>query len=236
MQRILVWDLPIRLFHWLLVVAVSVCLVTGEAEGAAYAAHVAAGYVALVLIGFRLVWGVIGSRHARFADFLYRPAEVGNYVRGLLRGAARRYIGHNPLGGLMAVTLILVIGLAVLTGMFGAEEGAPLWPLPAGWGVDVKALGEAHEVLGNLSIVLVGLHILGVAVDYVLTRENLVWPMVSGRKEMDEATAAHEPALVGAWRGAVMGVLVLLGGAYLFANTDFAQLAAQQQENDDNDD
>lgn len=201
--RIKVWDGVVRSFHWSLVVAVFVAYFT-EPEDAGLAVHVWAGYLVGGLVVLRIVWGFVGTPHARFGDFAFAPAHALRYALGLLRGRAERHIGHSPAGAWMVYLLLLVLGATVLTGMsvLAVEKHAgPLAPLfassePAGAAMqavpdresanrDEDALEELHELLGNLVMILVALHILGVVVASFAHRENLVRAMITGWKRAD---------------------------------------------------
>jgi cytochrome b len=222
-----VWDLPTRLFHWLLFLAVVVSYVTGEERGWLFAVHTVSGYVVALLLLFRLVWGFIGSRRSRFGDFVRGPWAVTDYAKHLAHLHPPRFIGHNPLGGWMALALMTVLALSVITGLFSAqEEGAArgiLFPLIAGYGDE--GLGEIHEFLGNLVVVLASVHVAAVFADWLLTRENLVGAMLTGRKRVDPAVAAKEPPFVAGWRALIIVLLVAIAGAALFRGTDFAAIA-----------
>jgi cytochrome b len=223
-----VWDLPTRLFHWLLFLAVVISYASSEEEGWLFAVHTASGYVVALLLLFRLVWGFAGSRHSRFASFVRGPRAVAEYGKQLAHLRPPRFVGHNPLGGWMVIALIAVLGLTVLSGLFSAEkEGAArgiLFPLIAGYGKE--GLGDIHEVLGNLVVVLASVHVAAVFADWVLTRENLTAAMFTGRKHVDPAMATGEPPFAPGWRALIIASLVALAGAALFRATDFAGMVA----------
>jgi cytochrome b len=125
----------------------------------------------LVLIGLRVVWGLVGSEHARFSDFLFSPTRTMDYLRSLRSGRPRHYLGHNPAGGWMVVALLLSLAVAAVSGvmMGGAED---------------EVLEEVHEAFANLSLLLVVVHVSGVVVSSLLHRENLVKAMLTGFKMM----------------------------------------------------
>lgn len=168
-----VWDPFVRVFHWSLVTLFAAAFITGdELEWL----HVRIGYAILGLIALRLVWGIIGPRHARFASFVRRPRAVIAYIRDVVLLRAPRYLGHNPAGAAMIVALLaLLLG----TGFTGY-----LMTTNAFWGS--KALEEVHEAFANLTIAAVVLHVLGVLVSSFVHRENLVRAMVTGRKRAEE--------------------------------------------------
>jgi cytochrome b len=178
-----VWDPFVRIFHWTLVLAVLTAYFTEEDL---LGLHTWAGYTVLALIGARLLWGLVGPRHARWSSFVRGPRATLAYVAELRRGQPKRYLGHNPAGAAMVVALLggltatAVIGLIVL----GADQGAgPLAPYVQGLSAGtVHDLEEVHEWLANLTMLLVPLHLLGVALASLQHRENLVRAMFDGYK------------------------------------------------------
>lgn len=169
-QRILVWDIPTRLFHWLLAASFAGAFLTAESERLRDI-HVMLGYSFAGLIAFRLVWGFVGSRYARFRSFLFSPTAVIAYLRSLLSRSPRHYLGHNPVGGI-AVFLMLGLGIATaLTGWMHFNDIGGEWT------------EEVHEAVANGMLALVGVHIVGVLVSSFLHRENLVRAMFTGRKD-----------------------------------------------------
>ena len=221
-----VWDLPTRIFHWALVIAVVVSYATGGEEGSWFVVHTVSGYVVALLLLFRLAWGFSGSAHSLFSDFVYSPTSVSAYVRRLVRLAPPKFVGHNPLGGWMVILLLVVLAANVITGLLSGEEHGPgglLLPLIAAPGEE--GLGDVHEVLANVIVVLACLHILGVVADWLLTRENLLRAMITGNKMLDEKSAAEEQQPVSGWRALVVTALVAIAGFALFHQTDFAELA-----------
>lgn len=202
-ETIKVWDPLVRIFHWSLVAAFAIAYLTGEEESAL---HVWSGYAVLGLVLFRLVWGVVGTRHARFTDFVYRPAYVIAYAKTFIAGRAERYIGHNPLGGLMVVALLVSLLATAGSGLlvYGTQGEGPLAGMMASStapaaraderGYRLQAEGhdeehegeeiweEVHELFANLTLLLVGLHIVGVIASSLMHGENLVRAMITGRK------------------------------------------------------
>src|SRR5512144_491074 len=221
-----VWDLPTRIFHWVLVIAVVVSYATGGEKGSWFVVHTVSGYVVALLLLFRLAWGFWGSAHSLFSDFVYSSRSVSAYVKRLARLAPPKFVGHNPLGGWMVILLLVVLAANVITGLLSGEEHGPgglLLPLIAAPGEE--GLGDIHEVLANVIVVLACLHILGVVADWVLTRENLLRAMISGKKMLGEESAAQEQRPVNGWRALIVTALVAIAGSALFHQTDFAELA-----------
>jgi cytochrome b len=186
-HEVKVWDPLVRVFHWVLVLGFFTAYFT-EGEDDTLTLHTWAGYVVAGLILVRLVWGFIGTRHARFGDFVARPAVVKDYLLSVVRLHPRRYLGHNPAGGLMVVVLLISLLITVSSGMslYAVEEQAG--PL-AGW---LGNLGESwedvfeglHEFFANFTLFLVVVHVAGVLVDSLLHGENLVRAMITGRKQV----------------------------------------------------
>lgn len=164
-----VWDLAVRLFHWSLVAGFAIAYLTGDSERQREL-HVNAGYVVLGLIAFRLVWGLIGSRYARFKSFWYSPREAWAYLQGLLRGTAPRYLGHNPLGSYAIYAILL---LAVATG----ASGYMMFNEIGG-----EELEEVHEFFANTWLLVIIGHVGGVIASSFAHRENLARSMITGRK------------------------------------------------------
>lgn len=183
-RRIAVWDLPTRLFHWALVLLVAIGLLTGNIGGVqGMEVHMLAGYGVLALVGFRLVWGVVGSRHSRFSDFAAGPKRVIAYARELLSGAHRPTIGHNPLGGWSVMALLTSLLVQAGTGLCANDDILTEGPLAARVGKTMSnVLTEVHEVNANLLYGLIGVHLAAILYYAVVQRENLVRPMITGWK------------------------------------------------------
>ena len=154
-----------RLFHWSLVAGYLLAWVTAEEWDLL---HERVGWFLLALLGLRLVWGLVGTRHARFGEFVRGPGQVRAYLGSLLRGSPDHHAGHNPAGGWMVVALILVLAATALSGVLLVQAG--------------EAWEDLHEGLANLSLVLVTVHVLGVLVSSFMHRENLIKAMLTGYK------------------------------------------------------
>jgi cytochrome b len=179
-----VWDIAVRLFHWSLVAAFLIAFIT---EDDFMDLHTLAGYTVGGLVMFRLLWGFVGSRHARVSDFVRSPAEVMGYFKRVLSLRAERYTGHNPAGGAMVIALLTSLAVTVFTGLatYGAEQASgPLAgvmsSLPHAVG---KVAEEVHEFFANFTLLLVFLHLGGVLLASLQHRENLVRAMFTGRKQ-----------------------------------------------------
>lgn len=181
-NSIKVWDPFVRVFHWSLVLSFTVAWLSGEELETL---HAYAGYAVFGLVLLRLVWGFIGSRHARFSDFTYPPAVVKTFVSDTMHGRAQRYLGHNPAGGAMIILMLICLVLVSVTGfaVYGIEAGAGPLAMLAGSSEGVEEVWEeTHEFFSYLMLLLVVIHVAGVVVESVLHRENLVKAMFTGRK------------------------------------------------------
>ena len=169
-QKILVWDLPTRVFHWLLAGSFVGAFLTADSERYRDI-HVMLGYTVLGLVAFRFLWGVVGTRYARFTSFPIAPRSVLNYFKSLLTPAPQHHVGHNPAGSL-AIYAILALALAAAATGYGAYN-----EIGGEW------LAELHEGAANAMLGLVGLHIGAVIVSSLIHRENLVAAMLNGYKK-----------------------------------------------------
>lgn len=180
---VIVWDPFVRIAHWTVAVLFFVAFVT---EDDLMQVHAWAGYFIGVLLLLRIVWGLLGPPHARFTNFVYRPATVLAYLRDLLLFRARRYIGHSPAGGTMVIALLLGLVAVVVSGvlLYGVHDGAgPLAQLHGLGGRALRRLLEGvHELMANLVLALVITHVAGVLLASFVHRENLVRAMITGRK------------------------------------------------------
>lgn len=167
--RVQVWDIAVRLFHWSMVASVVLAYALADAR----VLHRRLGYVVVALIGFRLIWGVIGSKHARFSGFVPGPRRFFGYVGDMIRGREARYLGHNPAGGAMIVALLATLSTVAATGyMMGTD---------AYFGVEW--VEKAHKLLVDGLIILIAAHVTGVILSSRRHRENLVMAMITGKKD-----------------------------------------------------
>jgi len=195
-QAIMVWDMPVRIFHWLLVICFAGAWLSSESERWALI-HYAFGYTACLLVLIRLVWGVIGTRYARFSQFLKSPKAVIGHFMAMLRGHPHHDVGHNPAGGLVMFALMLLILLIGLTGYLSVKEFLG------------NFVSEAHEVFSSLVLGLVIIHIIAAIGMSLIERQNLVRSMVNGKKQgMPEQGIRYPQYLIGSF--------IFFGALYFF--------------------
>jgi cytochrome b len=198
---VLIWDAPVRVFHWLTVLSFAWAFLTAESERWRLV-HVTLGYTLAALVAWRLIWGLIGTRHARFAGFVRGPRAALRYLGSLWRGRPEHHPGHNPAGALAIVALLATAALVSVTGFMRFEDLGGEW------------VEHLHEALANGLLALVGLHVAGVVFGSLAHRENLVRAMFSGRKP-----ARPDQAIRRAWSGVAALMLVAVLGFWAWQGT-----------------
>jgi len=182
-NEIKVWDPLVRIFHWSLVTAFTIAYAS---EDDYMLVHSYAGYTIIGLLLIRLIWGFIGTTHARFSGFIRPPREALSYLKDSATFKAKHYLGHNPAGGLMIIALLVSLLLTTLTGMsaYGIEGGGPLASALSGvGGFGKEAFEEMHEFLANFTLFLVVAHVAGVILSSISHGENLIRAMFTGTKQ-----------------------------------------------------
>jgi cytochrome b len=199
--RIRVWDLPLRLFHWLLVIAIALAFLSSEEDSLLNQWHILAGWIAGLLVVFRIAWGFVGGEHSRFANFV-RPSGIGRHFGELLRGRPEPTLGHNALGALSVLLLLAMVAATVGTGVILMEE--------------------LHELIAWTLLALVAVHVAAVVLMSLLTRESLVTAMISGTKP-----AQRHPGARDARRQSMAGLIVaaLVVAATIYAIRAYDPLA-----------
>ena len=202
---ILVWDLPTRLFHWLLVVLLAASFVTAKTGGNAMQYHEWSGIMILALLVFRMIWGFVGSQPSRFKDFVKEPTAVWRYAMALFKGNSARYLGHNPLGGWSVLAMLLVLLLQACLGLFANDDIVTEGPLylwvskqTSDW------LTGIHKLNQYLIMVLAVVHLLAVFFHYFVKHENLLKPMITGVKHWTGKDTA--PTIAPIWLAAAVAV------------------------------
>jgi cytochrome b len=209
--RVRVWDLPVRLFHWVLVALLLFQVVSGKVGGRLIEWHLYCGYAVFVLVVFRVLWGFAGSSSARFASFLARPAAALRFGVRLLSRRAETYAGHNPLGGWMVVALLVSLALQVGTGLLSNDGIATDGPLAAFVSIEVSdRLTELHRWNFWVVVVLAAVHTAAALYHWLVLEEDLIAGMVTGERQL---AASQAPAVfAGPWRAAlVLGVALAAG-------------------------
>ncbi len=178
-----VWDLPTRVFHWLLVASFVAAYVSNWLGVSYFTYHLWSGYFVVILVGFRILWGIFGTHHARFANFVRHPVESLRYAKGLLTNKVKSYPGHNPLGALMVLLLLSVMLVQAVTGLFANDEIFNAGPLYGYISHDLSlALTGLHKELFYWILAAVAVHVSAVLFYVFIKRENLVKAMVTGKK------------------------------------------------------
>ncbi|MBP6189276.1 MAG: cytochrome b/b6 domain-containing protein [Azonexus sp.] len=205
-QRIRLWDLPTRLFHWLLALCVIAALVSGQIGGKLIDLHGKIGLAIVGLVAFRIVWGFAGSTYARFAHFFPTPGKIKAYLNGEWQG-----LGHNPLGALSVFGLIFLLTAQVITGLFSNDDIAFVGPL---YDLISKSLSNRlsglHELLSNVLIALVVLHLAAIAFYGHVKKDKLIKPMLTGWKE----GATGESAKGGGLIAVIVALTIALAAVY----------------------
>jgi cytochrome b len=186
-SHINVWDLPTRAFHWLLVVSFAVAYFSNLFGVSYFVYHLWSGYFVILLVVFRLFWGLIGAHHSRFINFIRHPKETFDYLRDLLKGKSKNYHGHNPLGAWMVVLLLITLLIQAVTGLFSNDEIFNTGPLYAYVSHEVSLwLTAIHKDLFYWIFAAVVVHVLAVLAYLFFKRDNLIKPMITGIKPADE--------------------------------------------------
>jgi cytochrome b len=218
LRAVYVWDLPVRLFHWSLVLLVIASWASRELDY--MEVHRWSGYAILTLVAFRIGWGFVGTRHARFADFVRTPRAMRAYMADTLAGRKAGFLGHNPAGGWSVIALLACLLVQAVTGLFVTDE--VLFDGPFFRAVSEETahrLKQLHGINFNVLLILIGLHLAAIAFYRIAKGENLVRPMVTGTKWVPMDATAEDAPRVRCWRAPL--VLACAAGL-VFAVLSFA--------------
>jgi cytochrome b len=186
MTSVRVWDIPVRSFHWLLAFSILGLFITGKLGGNWMEWHKKIGFFVLGLIAFRVIWGFVGSEHARFKNFVRGPATVIAYAKNLFTEKSEKYIGHNPMGGLSVLALLAAVGFQAVTGLFSNDDIMLEGPYAS---MVSKALSDQmtklHHLNSNLILILIGVHLSAIGFYAVYKQENLIEAMITGEKMVE---------------------------------------------------
>jgi cytochrome b len=214
--RAVIWDLPTRLFHWLLVLLIAAAWWSQEQDASEW--HARIGYAVLSLLFFRLAWGLVGSETSRFSSFIRGPGNALRYIRGLFgSGAASAHVGHNPVGGYSVVLMLLSLLVQVGTGLFLYDDElfwAPLNDLVSE--ETAELLEEVHELNFNLLLGLIALHVAAILYYRFAKKQDLVSPMIRGTAELPQGVPP--PRIVS---GGIALVLLVASAAAVYALVTF---------------
>jgi cytochrome b len=189
----LIWDLPLRLFHWLLVLGILGSWYTSEQQGEMVELHMKLGYFILGLIVFRLVWGFVGTRHSKFSQFFPTPSRFRNYLRSLNDSTKANYPGHNPLGSLMVFVMIILILAQALSGLFINDEIFSSGPYYGTLSADMeKVMKFIHHNAFDLLLVAIAVHITAALYYRFIKKHDLITPMITGKKPVEDVDAKDE--------------------------------------------
>ena len=209
-MKVRVWDLPLRLCHWLLVASVATAFVSVQIGGNAMVWHGRAGLAVVGLLAFRIVWGFVGSTPARFASFVKGPAAIRAYLRGEWRG-----LGHNPLGALSVLALLALVGAQAVTGLFANDDISYQGHLYALVGADLSSqLTAIHKLFEPVMIALVILHLGAIAFYVKVKKDNLTIPMITGWKDISEPVEAPTSSTGGSALAFLVAAIIAVGTAY----------------------
>lgn len=212
-RSVRVWDLSTRLFHWTLVVLVALQFATADFHWLSMQWHARFGYATLVLLLFRIAWGFAGSQTSRFAEFVRGPVAVARYVQALFAGRAPLAIGHNALGGWSVLAMLALLLAQTVSGLFasdGIDSDGPF--VDAASDAVVKWMTRLHNLGDTALLLMIALHVAAVLLHWILHRDNLVAPMLSGRKAVDEAPPLR---FAGGWRAAILITIAIAAVALL---------------------
>ncbi len=208
-----VWDLPVRLFHWLMVTLLG--LLWWSAEVGEMQWHQVFAYSLMALLLFRIVWGFIGSDTARFSHFLHHPLTVLQYAKTTLSRGVKGHHGHNPLGGYMVLVLLVCLAVQLVSGLFATDEVFTEGPLVSMVSSDTASwLTWLHKRNFDLLLILAGVHVLAV-LWHLLKGDKLLGAMVTGRRRSDEINVNSDISFAPLWKAAILLLLVALPVAYL---------------------
>jgi cytochrome b len=205
--RVRVWDLPVRLFHWLIAALFGFCWWSAENDHLDW--HMLSGFAVLTLVLFRIFWGFAGSATARFSSFLRGPRTVFGYARNLFRQSESVAFGHNPLGGWNVIALILLLLLQAVLGLFAIDvDGIYGGPFDTLVSFETgRSVAHLHGRVFNLLLILTAIHLAAVAFYWLFRRENLIAPMITGRRPLPSWASWPELYFAPLWKAA-LGLLV----------------------------
>jgi cytochrome b len=217
-RTVRVWDVPVRVFHWVLAALILTSWVTSEIGGNAMTYHMWSGYAILTLVAFRIIWGFIGSEHARFGAILHGPRAMIGYASGLFGSSSRYYLGHNPLGGVSVILMLASVLLQASTGLFATDDIATEGPLTHLVSSATSSLATTiHRWNFWILTALIAIHVAAALFYLIVKRENLIGSMFTGRKRVPAEGDFADGRMMSTWV-AVAVVVVVAGGVAALVN------------------
>jgi cytochrome b len=195
LKTIKVWDLPVRIFHWSLVVLFITAYITNSLGSDYFIYHLWSGYALIILVSFRIVWGLVGTYHARFNHFVKNPVATAKYALNVFKKKDTHYLGHNPLGAVMVVILLVAILVQAITGLFTNDEIFNVGPLYAYINDELSLqLTSLHRQLFYWILGAIALHIIAVIFHVVFKRDNIIKAMFTGKKNTPTTDGENSPS------------------------------------------
>jgi cytochrome b len=197
MKKNLVWDIPVRLFHWLLVLCLLGQWLTAEVLEDAMDIHFYIGYFTLGLIIFRLIWGFVGTKYAKFNSFIAGPKAILAYSKSVMSKQHTFSIGHNALGGLLLPAVIILVGLQAISGLFTTDDIVSTGPYYDGANADLQQWMQwLHHNVFNVLLGIIGLHLVAIGWYLIFLKHNLIRPMLDGKKAVAEKDSINHSQLI----------------------------------------
>jgi len=217
-KTVKIWDLPVRVFHWSLVILFIAAYVTNYLGPSYFNYHLWCGYAVIVLVSFRIIWGVIGTYHARFVNFLRDPFSTARYAFNFLRKKDEHHLGHNPLGAVMVIILLAAILVQAITGLFTNDEIFNLGPLYAYVSDELSLeLTSLHRQLFYWILGAIGLHIAAVLFHVFFKRDNIIKAMFTGTKDVHDAKDVRPIKSSRIWLAIIIVVILALILAWIIS-------------------
>ena len=215
-RTVRVWDVPVRVFHWMLAALILLSWITSEIAGNAMTYHMWSGYAILTLVVSRIVWGFIGSEHARFRAILHGPRAIIGYASGLFGSDSRYYLGHNPVGGISVVLMLAAVLLQALTGLFANDDIATEGPLAHLVSEATSSvLTTIHRYNFYVLTTLIAVHVAAALFYLIVKRENLIGAMFTGRKRVPDDGDFADARMTSAWVALVVVIVIAAAVAAL---------------------
>jgi cytochrome b len=227
-KTVKIWDLPVRFFHWSLVILFIAAYVTNYLGPSYFNYHLWCGYAVIVLVSFRIIWGFVGTYHARFRNFLRDPFSTAKYAFSVFRKKDEHHLGHNPLGAVMVIVLLVAILVQAITGLFTNDEIFNLGPLYAYISDELSLeLTSLHRQLFYWILGAIGLHIAAVLLHVFVKRDNIIKAMFTGNKNTEGARDVKPIQSSRVWLAVIIVIVLALLLAWVISNAPEASLSLE---------